>query len=106
MIVRCEGQVDWTAFLDAASGRWIGVCPALNLAAEGETWSELQAEANDALVQLMHELLEAGELAQFLSAHGWRAEVPPDVRASDVVIDIPAPFIIRSQQQGERIACD
>src|SRR5437867_10924108 len=103
-IVRCEGQVVWTAFRDPASERWVAVCEPLKLTTEANTWPELQAEAYEALLLLLRDLLETGELPEFLSEHGWRCEgpLPLDVPASEVLFDLPAPILLgpRVRQAG------
>ena len=80
MIVRLDGVVEWSAFRDPESERWVGVCPALNLVVEGQTWSEMQAEANEALLLLMRELLRREGHAyasghQFGQGPNWRLRV-------------------------------
>ena len=104
MIVRIEGQVQWTAFLDPKSEKWIGLCPVLNLVVEGDTWSDMQAEANHAARLLMQELLASGDLDAFLRTHGFRADVPHDVPPSDIIFDIPAPFVIEQNPIGDGVA--
>lgn len=90
-VVRCEAQVAWAAFRDPDSGRWVGVCHDLNLTVEGSTWADLQIEANEALLLLLRDLFETGELDQFLTAHHWRCEPPPHGTApGDVIFDVPA----------------
>jgi hypothetical protein len=106
-VVRCEGQVVWTAFRDPASGRWVGVCEPLKLATEAETWAELQAESYDALLLLLRDLMETGELEAFLKEHGWRCEgpLPLDVPASEVVFDLPAPILFSPAPASRAGAC-
>ena len=39
--VQIQAQVAWNFAYDAGAGVYVGVCPALNLHAIGDTWSEL-----------------------------------------------------------------
>jgi predicted RNase H-like HicB family nuclease len=60
--VRVVGQVEWTAFKDSKSNQWVGTCTELNLTTGGDTWVELQQNAQDAMNLLFEELYETGEL--------------------------------------------
>ena len=77
-VVRIEADIVWEAQRNPATGRWIGVCRELNLNATGDTWSELQEAANEAMTLLFMDLFQEGELAAFLKRNGWRTadEVP------------------------------
>jgi len=91
VIVRIEAKnIVWQGFQDPETGKWIGVCKALNLNAAGDTFQDLQACANDAMALLFADLLSEGDLQGFLRANGWSLGTPlpgPGVRP---LFDIPA----------------
>lgn len=72
VLVQIEGQVQWLVARDPRDGHWFGVCPMLNLNAAGDTWTEFQECAEDAMELLFESLFENGELDEFLRSHGWR----------------------------------
>ncbi len=74
--VRIEANVEWRVAQDPDSGEWIGVCPALNLNAAGDTFAELHQCAGEAMHLLFLDLFKEGELEAFLREHGWT----PDIR--------------------------
>ena len=87
---RIEAKIIWQGAFDSDSHMWIGVCKALNLNALGETWSELQECANDAMATLFIDLFVTGELADFLKANGWRSGPMPkagQVPQFDIPVD-------------------
>lgn|SRR5574341_510639 len=71
VIVQIDGQVQWLVARDPKDGHWFGVCPLLNMNAAGDTWTEFQECASEAMQVLFEALLENGELEAFLRAHGW-----------------------------------
>lgn len=78
VFTRIEAKnVIWQGAYDPESQMWIGVCKALNLNALGETWSELQECANDAMATLFVDLFVTGELAAFLRENGWQSGPMP-----------------------------
>lgn len=90
MLVKIEGRVEWKYAIDPASGAYMGICPALNLNAIGDTWEELAECANETTGLLMSALLERGEFDAFLRQHGWKAQSPTPLRQDTAVrFDIP-----------------
>ncbi|MBI2071605.1 MAG: hypothetical protein HYW06_03465 [Gemmatimonadetes bacterium] len=91
VIVKVEAtNILWQGHQDPQTGTWVGVCKALNLNAAGDTFQELQACANDAMALLFTDLLNEGELADFLRVNGWSlgTQLPaPGIRP---LFDIPA----------------
>jgi hypothetical protein len=75
-VVQIQANLTWEGFYDPQSRMWTGVCRALNLNASGETWSDLQAEANEAMQLLFEELMENDELESFLERQGWTPSEP------------------------------
>jgi hypothetical protein len=91
-ITRIEAKnVVWQGAYDADSGMWVGVCKAFNLNALGETWSELQECANDAMATLFVDLFVTGELAEFLRENGWQHGPMPQP-GQVPQFDIPVPW--------------
>ena len=88
-----DARVEWQVARDPKSDRWIGVCPALKVTAEADTWGELAQTINEIHNELFRDLLEDGELQAFLIQHGWQPVTPIPVQPSNVVFDIPAHMI-------------
>ena len=94
MLVRVQaaGQLLWKVTRDPRSDRWVGVCPALSITAEAETWEKLTALMNEEVNELLRDLLESGELDQFFRDRGWKSlEVPlPQTMPSEgIKFDVP-----------------
>lgn len=70
--VRVKAKVDWTGFIDEANRHWIAECPSLKLVVEGDSWQDLMASIDETLDLMLKDLLQTGELDQFLRAHGWQ----------------------------------
>lgn len=89
-IVQIEAKnLVWQAHQDPQTGTWVGVCKALNLNAAGDTWAELQECANEAMSLLFADLLEEGELADFLHRNGWRLKTPLPKPGVQPRFDVP-----------------
>ena len=76
---RIDARLSWIIVLDGDDGRWLGLCPTLNLNADGRTYGELQECIVEVLDLLFTDLHESGELDAFLRAHGWNARELPAV---------------------------
>ncbi len=83
-------NIIWEGYYDPKSNMWVAVCKALNLNALGDTWSELQECANDAMATLFLDLFVTGELAAFLHANGWRPRGEIPTAGQNVRFDVPA----------------
>lgn len=70
--IRVRAKLQWKAFLDPASGKWVALCEPLKLTADGETWQDLWDSANDAVQFLLVDLVRKGRLQQFMREHGWK----------------------------------
>jgi len=75
-IVHIEGQLSWDCAQSRESGKWIGVCEALRLTVQADSYRELDAAIEDGLQLLFADLVRAGDLSDFLKEHGWRAHDP------------------------------
>lgn len=102
-IVRVDvnGQIQWEV-AKTASGRWLGVCRALGLTMEGLTLDDLFANINDSVQLLMSELLESGELDDFLSHRGWRLASQAIKHQGDVEFDVPLELLVRAGRDSAR----
>lgn len=90
-LVQIQGNnIQWQAAQEPTTGVWIGVCPQLNINATGDSWNELLEAMGEATALLFASLLESGELAAFLRAHGWQSARPlPNPEARRVRFDVP-----------------
>jgi predicted RNase H-like HicB family nuclease len=84
-----QAQIEWKYFKDPTSGYWIAVCEPLQQTVSGETWVELNECIAQTLDLLFRELLEKGELDQFLCAHGWKMGREETEEADGVRFDVP-----------------
>ncbi len=90
-IVKIAANVNWEIAQDPDSGLWIGVCDALRLNADGETFQELQECMSEAMELLFLDLYEEGDLEEFLHDHGWTMQEPATAApaASRPRFDVP-----------------
>lgn len=77
-VVNIEAKLAWTWSLDRESKQIVAVCEPLKLVTHGADVADLQASINDTLNMLFKNLLQAGELDQFLHDRGWTAVTLPD----------------------------
>ena len=93
MIVRFQPStcIEWRAYRDAETNRWVAVCDVLGRSAVGETWDTLCMTVFETQRALLTDLLSEGELESFLKEHGWLAEtpLPATLPADGVNFDIP-----------------
>lgn len=97
ILVEIRARVLWQVAQDRTDGHWFGVCPDLNISAAGDTWTEFQECASEAMSLLFSSLFKRSELDGFLRAHGWTTARPlpaPGTRAHFVV-----PFGIEHREQ-------
>lgn len=88
-----QAEIVWSISRDSASGQWIGICDSIGLTASGDTYSEAVESCNQAMDLMFKDLLESGDLEEFLQLRGWKAV---DVDASDAESGgIDAPFCIK-----------
>jgi hypothetical protein len=85
-----DARVEWKFARDSQSERWIGVCAALKVTAEADTWGEFCQTINEIQNELFRDLLEEGELQSFLLQHGWNPLTPIPSQPTNVVFDMPA----------------
>jgi predicted nucleic acid-binding protein len=102
VVVRFQisAKINWRVTREPHAQRWIGVCDPLKVTAEAETWAELCQVINEIHNELFRDLLEEGQLEQFLRQHGWKPVAPLPSRTANVVFDIPA-YMIPAAANGE-----
>ena len=54
-------------------GLWIGVCDALQITTQAGTWPEMVDVIQEDLDMIFQDLIDDGELEQFLADRGWSA---------------------------------
>jgi len=99
MLVRVQvaAQLLWKVTRDTGSSRWVGVCPALSMTAEAETWEKLTALMNEEVNELLRDLLESGELDRFFQDRGWRSmEIPLPQKMPSEGIKFDVPFDVQT----------
>lgn len=73
------------------SGRLVAWCDPLGLTIEGDSEADLASMIQEAMHELFVDLLEDGELEQFLRDRGWNALTPIPARMPEqgIVFDVP-----------------
>ena len=89
VLIQIKAQIAWQAARDPQTGVWIAACPALNLNAVGDEWTDLQECAAEAMSLLLQDLFEDGELQAFLYENGWRLGSALPDPGSRVRFDVP-----------------
>lgn len=100
--IEIQANVVWQVATDLESGTYIGVCPALNLNAIGDTWAEFVQCANEATTLLFEDLFKENELEAFLRRNGWAPKAPLPAPGSRVKFDVP--FDFSRESMGAMIA--
>ena len=97
-VIRFEmnATIEWRAFRDPKTNVWIGVCDALSVTAQGDTWDELEQSIREIQNELFVSLHEEGELVQFLRDRGWSptTSIPSSASSSHhLKLDIPTKVV-------------
>ncbi len=89
--IRINANIGWSMKQDEATGHWIGVCPALKLTASGETHGNLIEAINESVNAIFQDLLDSGDLEEFLSLHGWSKQETcrENSESNSVELDVP-----------------
>lgn len=87
-VVRIQGEAPWVVWYDQASQHFVGRCDPLSLTASGASQADLFAELAEAIQLLFVDLLETGDLDDFLRARHW-TRTDPAVDESDPQFFIP-----------------
>ena len=83
MTIRIHATMDWRAERSREDGGWVGICKQLGITTEAETLDELHSLAPEAMELLFLDLLQDGELEEFLKQKGWEY--------SKEGVDVPEP---------------
>jgi hypothetical protein len=91
MLIRIDTQLAWQIARDPKSNRWVGVCSALAITAEAETWAKLTALLAEEVNELLLDLFNEGELQKFLPDRGWRPliRIPGTMPREGLNFDVP-----------------
>lgn len=94
MVIRINGQMQLSWQIARAKTAWVGVCDALKLTLEGDTYVEVCSVADEVLNDLLRDLLRTGELEKFLSDMGWRSmtALPKFIPDEGLKFDVPQRF--------------
>ena len=99
--INVQTTLEWAASPSKSCNRWIAECEALGIAMEGETLDELHSLIDEACFALFHDLLNDGELDQFLRARGWTAVNLPNGPVDDhVEFSVPWNLVTRGNTDG------
>jgi hypothetical protein len=90
-----QAQTVWQVRRNERTQVLVGVCDALGLVAEGDTYEDLASVIFDIQNHLFRTLLAEGSLPRFLAKHGWRAQTPLPVAVppEGIRFDLPPAFI-------------
>jgi len=87
-LVRVQANIPLQCFR-ATGGNWVGVCDALKLTVQAETWADLMEDVGLTLDAVMKDLFTSNELPKFLMDRGWTLMgTIPDAK-EDVRFDVP-----------------
>jgi hypothetical protein len=88
-IIHIDANLTWR-WLRAQSGNYIGICDALKITLQADTFSELMEEIGITLDALLKDVIADNEFDKFLREQGWSAAGPvPNRPMSDVRFDVP-----------------
>ena len=88
------------------SGPWVGFCDALKLTAQSDTWAELMQDIAWAMGVVFEDLLETGNLEEFLEERGWEAAIPEPHEFKKVKFDVPfLPQMMGNEGQQKTVSC-
>jgi len=87
-VVKIEGNVQWKA-IQTRSGKWIGVCDAINLVLEADSLDELHSLIPEGLHLLLRDLVKDNEFDSFLREQGWSTNADRVPKDENVEFDLP-----------------
>jgi len=99
-----EAKLEWRAERGDSERRWVAVCDALGVAAEADSLDELHSVIPETIHLLMVDLLEDGELDQFLSERGWSSSRIDEARTPEVGFHVPWEMIAEGSNGSSRKA--
>lgn len=89
-----KAQIAWRAMRDRKTQAWVGICDALKLTVEADTWSDLQQTIDEVQQALFSDLLTEGELERFLRDHGWSPVGPLPQRSEHERVRFDMPWAL------------
>jgi predicted RNase H-like HicB family nuclease len=99
--IELNAQLQWQIGR-SASDHWIGVCRPLGLTMEGDSLDDLFQNINQSIQLLMVDLLETGELDEFLRSRGWRALPANPHQQGPVEFDVPYNLLVNTARDSAR----
>jgi len=88
-LVHIKGRLIWK-WGRAKSGRYIAVCDPIGQTVEAKSFGELLETMHEALDSTFRELLETGDLDEFLRSRRWKTcDMPDPGHRKNVRFDVP-----------------
>lgn len=87
-VVEIKGNIEWECFR-GKGGNWLGVCHALGLTIQSETWVSLLDDMAQTLNAMFLDLLASQELTKFLRDRGWKSAAPIPLKPVNLWFDVP-----------------
>ena len=98
-------QMRLECFVREEVGGWAALCPALEVASQGESETHAREMLNEAIELCLETCLEAGTLEQALKDLGWTSFAEaPDVQPLDDGKGFPVEFTIPAYQTATHLA--
>lgn len=89
-MIRVHADLEWQIDQSKSLPVWIGVCDALNLTVQSDSWRELAEDISETLDAIFLDLIVEDELSEFLQKNGWELEDEiPSEMPQNVKFDIP-----------------
>ncbi len=89
--IQVQAQLVWAA-TRTKRNTLVASCDPIGLTVEADNEHELGSLIGEAIHVLMSDLLEDGELPQFLQQHGWRPNQPIPSRMPEGGVKFDVPF--------------
>jgi hypothetical protein len=100
-VVQIEGNTEWKVGR-ARSGQLLGICDALGLTVESDTWANLMEDIAQTLNAMLHDLTRTGDFERFLRDRNWRPVRRPPESLEGVWFDVP--FTTRTAGRDSKAA--
>ena len=95
-MIRIRADLEWRIEQSAEMPVWIGICDALQLTVQSDSWRELAEDISETLDVIFFDLIAENQLNEFLASKGWNLEseipsqLPPDVKFDVPFAIVPA----------------
>jgi hypothetical protein len=100
-IIQIDGKTEWKV-ARTRGGQLLGVCDALGLTVETDTWANLAEDIAQTLNAMLHDLTSSGDLERFLYDRGWRPVGQTPKPSEEVWYDVP--FTTRTAERDPEVA--